>query len=312
MPDNQQCNCNCSTGSSIPCVCLPLANLCLPNQGCGPDCLDRDAVQQMIDEALQNQPACTGCRTKVNDHMHIYINGNLTESGDGLTPETAVRSYDDAVLALARYDGNNLYNAFFHFADLDSLDARYPDMAVRPQHYSTFAYMNIHGNSHETTKFENIRMWVGSYATITNLSCRRIDSAQCCTNIHGKLTIEPRSDDYCIYAWCSAYIALNAEIYITAPSNVTQKAVFYCIQSSLITLNSNTIINISGNITVNHGTAYTHSCGVLSSSATFNLAGTVTGNRYKATSNSCINAGNNANHFPGTVAGTTATGGVYY
>ena len=29
-----------------------------------------------------------GCRERVDQDMHIYIDGNLSESGDGLSPET--------------------------------------------------------------------------------------------------------------------------------------------------------------------------------------------------------------------------------
>lgn len=46
--------------------------------------------------------------------------------------------------------------------------------------------------------------------------------------------------------------------------------------------------------------------------ATWNVAGTVTGKRYEASLNGVINtSGKGANHFPGDVAGTTATGGQY-
>ena len=51
-------------------------------------------------------PTPTG-RERVDHDMHIYVNGNLSASGDGLSPETAVKSYEDAVLALSRYDGCN-------------------------------------------------------------------------------------------------------------------------------------------------------------------------------------------------------------
>lgn len=44
------------------------------------------------------------CRERVGQDMHIYIDGNLAESGDGLSPATAVKNYEDAVLALSHYD----------------------------------------------------------------------------------------------------------------------------------------------------------------------------------------------------------------
>lgn len=72
------------------------------------------------------------CRERVDRDMHIYINGNLETSGDGLSPETAVKGYADAVLALSRYDGCNTHAAHFHFADLDGEDDAYPDLGVFP------------------------------------------------------------------------------------------------------------------------------------------------------------------------------------
>ena len=67
-------------------------------------------------------PTPTG-RERVDHDMHIYVNGNLSASGDGLSPETAVKSYEDAILALSRYDGCNMRVATIHFADLDDPEA---------------------------------------------------------------------------------------------------------------------------------------------------------------------------------------------
>lgn len=107
-------------------------------------------------------------RHRVTEELHVYVSGNLTESGDGLTPETAVKSYEDAVDVLSLYDGCNKYIAHLHFADL-AAGQKYLDVIVVSAHHTSFKYMHIHGQSHDTTVFSAIYATLNAYVVISNV-----------------------------------------------------------------------------------------------------------------------------------------------
>lgn len=130
--------------------------------------------------------------------MDISINGNLTASGDGLSPESAVKSYEDAVLALSRYDGCNLYNAHFHFADLVDPEATYPAFTMFSSHFSTFSRIDISGESHETTRLGECVVNNGIIVTVSNVCMEHIDSIGSVTELCGQVAFTPGENKYAI------------------------------------------------------------------------------------------------------------------
>lgn len=93
-------------------------------------------------------------------------------------------------------------------------------------------------------------------------------------------------------------------------------AFFYASSSGVVVLIQGKNITISTPISVALATAFSTSSGSIlvpsSSPPTFTNPGNVTGTRYSAILNGVIAiSGNGINYFPGTVAGTTASGGQY-
>ena len=147
--------------------------------------------------------------------MHIYINGNLETSGDGLSPETAVKGYADAVLALSRYDGSNTHAAHFHFADLDGADDAYPDLGVFPHNYATFRTLAIAGVSHETTNLGTCIVHPGCEVYISDacLTCARNFSSF--VQLRSSIAFNPRNKKYAIMSQYGGVVscAADSEIY---------------------------------------------------------------------------------------------------
>lgn len=142
------------------CACDPCSLVMLPVRGFG----------LAVDPSGLIPAPQLGGRERVDQDMHIYVNGNRDQSGDGLTPETAVKSYEDALLALSRYDGRNTHNASFHFADLEDAEAVYPDMNVFGQSHATFRTLTLTGVSHQSTRLGKISAGPGSYLRVASLS----------------------------------------------------------------------------------------------------------------------------------------------
>ena len=134
------------------------------------------------------------CRERVGQDMHVYIDGNRGESGDGLSPETAVKSYEDAVLALSKYDGCNTYNVYFHFADLEDQEATYPDITIYGQSYASFLSLTLTGVSYRTTKLGKIELLAGGYAALTDL-CASYVLSHGWLNIYGKVALKPHASE---------------------------------------------------------------------------------------------------------------------
>ena len=106
------------------------------------------------------------CRERVDQDMHIYINGNLQTSGDGLSPQTAVKSFEDGVLALSRYDGCNLHAAHLHFLPLEDQLASYPDIGIYPGTLRHVHHFSSSGDSHESTRLAGARVSGLSHAFV--------------------------------------------------------------------------------------------------------------------------------------------------
>ena len=82
-----------------------------------------------------------------------------------------------------------------------------------------------------------------------------------------------------------------------------------CVQNSLLPAIGHPILNTVGNLTIGTWASVGANAVIASAYQTQNLGGTVTGAKFSATLNGVINNGGGINYFPGSVAGTVATGG---
>lgn len=105
----------------------------------------------------------------------------------------------------------------------------------------------------------------------------------------------------------------GSSIEISAPYTITSGAARYYQASPGGYINSfNKVITLSG--TLNFSTAFAQAdrTALISTNASTFTGGTITGKRYDVAPNAVIfTGGAGASHFPGSVAGTTATGGQY-
>ena len=252
-------------------------------------------------------PTPTG-RERVDHDMHIYVNGNLAESGDGLSPETAVKSYEDAVLALSRYDGCNSYGAYFHFADLNDPDAIYPDMSVFTHNYATFLTLTVVGVSHETTKCGRILVAAGAYVFITNIYSTYLVSTGWMF-IRGKIALKPRSPErIALHANWGGNLRLgkDAEVFLH-PGKYVAAAYSICGVIS----GGDMSFHALGDIEVQQGfaTALGNGCVRFTNTVNFSDCMTITGRKYYAIEQGSVIAGSTT--LPGSLPGVTLNGGVY-
>lgn len=249
------------------------------------------------------------CRELVDQDMHIYIDGNLSESGDGLSPETAVKSYADAVLALSRYDGCNTHHAHFHFADLTNPEGVYPDMGVFAHSYSTFRTLTIGGVSHETTRFGAITFTLGTYATVANSSFASIVTNGW-LHISGKIALRPTSSGTSSFQanWGGQIRFLaDSEVFLYPgkyPSVMYSKCGFFSVFG---TLKFHTL----GDIEVQYGfvRALGNACVWFINNVDFSTCSAVTGQKYNLTEQAClVSAGLT---LPGSLPGVAQQSSVY-
>lgn len=249
------------------------------------------------------------CRERVDHDVDIYINGNLETSGDGLTPATAVKSYRDAVLALSRYDGCNLYDAHFHFADLVDPKAAYPDMTIRRSHYATFAHVYISGESHTTTHCGACTAQVGSEVTISNVCMTYIQALCSSVQITGKIAFDPSDKKYALISKYGGMIAFEdgAEVFFLPG---IYYSCFY-INGSSIYNKGNVSFHTTGPVNVENAFIYCryNSSFHFYSKADFSGCTSVTGKKYHAMGLSCIAASGHI--LPGTEAGVLQSGSVF-
>lgn len=282
------------------CACHPSNLVMLPVRGFG---LAVDAG------GLAPVPTPTAGRERVDQDMHIHINGNLETSGDGLSPETAVKSFEDAVLALSRYDGCNQYSATFHFADLADPEVTYPDMNVFTHSYATFRALSIDGVSHETTRLGTITLTAGTYATLANIS-----SAGIITNgwllISGKIALKPISPGTSSFQanWGGLIRFLaDSEVYLYPGK---YHSVMYS-DCGLFSVPGTLKFHVLNSIQVQYGfvRARGNACVRLNKSVDFSTCSAVTGQKYNLTEQAClVSAGLT---LPGSLLGVAANGSIY-
>lgn len=254
-------------------------------------------------------PAPVGGRIRVTEDLHVYVDGNRGASGDGLTPETAVKSYEDAVKALSLYDGGNTYKAVLHFADLKA-DGEYPEILTSPGHYASFVSLEIHGASHETTKILGIFVRYGSNVLITNVNATRITSENSSTaTVTGKITVGNKAA-----ANLNLFLATNSATLSLYETQVYVKtancyAVFFASISATLYV-TDSVTTIIGSLSVESAFARVYfGCLYVTNSS---FGGTCIGKRYASPANGVIEVlGKGANVFPGSLAGEVASGGLY-
>lgn len=254
-------------------------------------------------------PTPTG-RERVDHDMHIYVNGNLAESGDGLSPETAVKSYEDAILALSRYDGCNMRVATIHFADLDDPEAVYPDMTIStPNYYSTFRALTLTGVSHETTMLGKVYTTSGAYCTLTNACVSYIMSTGW-LNIDGKVALKPRlSEKAALHAnWGGSIRFLqDSDLYLHQGQYM---AAVYSI-CGYISNSAPMKFHTLGNASMDYGFAHAIGNGIvrLTRTVDFSDCHAVTGRKYYVAEQASVITGGAV--LPGSLPGVTANKGLY-
>lgn len=250
------------------------------------------------------------CRERVDHDMDIYIDGNLTESGDGLTPETAVKSYEDAVAVLSHYDGCNTYHAVFHFADLRDPDAAYPDIRVQHSQYSTFRDMTLRGVSHETTMFHAIIAGVSSNVLVANLCATRITVITGWLAVHEKVAVRPAATRQ--VAFLSSFggticLYTGAEVFVRA-GNYT--CIFLSTQNGAIYNVGAAVIHTLGKVDVEQGFVWALATSNVrfSNLVDFSDCATVIGRKYLLNELSSLYLGGLT--LPGSLAGVAKSGSV--
>ena len=250
------------------------------------------------------------CRELVDQDMHIYIDGNLSESGDGLSPETAVKSYEDAVLALSRYDGRNTHAAHFHFADLADSDAVYPDLTVHSSNgYSTFRALTIAGVSHQTTMLGKVSVVAGAYVTLTN-ACVPYILTNGWLNIDGKVALKPRlSEKAALHANWGGNIRFLAETDLYLHPGQYWAAVYSI--CGYISNSAPMKFHTLGNIAVDYGFARALGNGTvrLTRTVDFSDCKAVTGRKYYVAEQASVITGGAT--LPGSLPGVALNGSIY-
>lgn len=251
-----------------------------------------------------------GCRERVDQDMHIYIDGNLSESGDGLSPETAVKSYADAVLALSRYDGCNRHHAYFHLASLESTDATYPEIVVGLGSYATFGALHIRGESQETTRLCRFNNQVGSMVSLSNISVAYTQTVASWLAIEGKVALRPvpgqPSAFHSTWGGCIRFTE-DAEVYLYPGEYMAVCATSHGMVGSGERVKFCTL----GNINLSSGFAVASHCGNIQFPASTDFSGctAVTGRKYYLEKLSCLCL--DAGILPGSVAGEAKNGSIY-
>ena len=151
------------------------------------------------------------CRERVDQDMHIYINGNLQTSGDGLSPQTAVKSFEDGVLALSRYDGCNLHAAHLHFLPLEDQLASYPDIGIYPGTYATFTTFHLSGDSHESTRLGWCNVYPGCHAFVADVCLTCLRKCSSFVPLRNNVAFKPGEKKYAIMSQYGGAVSLTPE-----------------------------------------------------------------------------------------------------
>lgn len=256
---------------------------------------------------LPSVPVMTG-RERVDHDMHIYINGNLESSGDGLSPETAVKSYEDAVLALSRYDGCNTYSAYFHFLSLNDSQAVYPDFTVYHGNYATFNCLYISGESNETTHIGACALQRGVHATISDICVRYIETMGASCILSGKVSFTPGSDKYALIIKYGGNLSFLPQTKLFLNPGTYQGFVY--------AINANIIFHhvqcyTTGAVTMEYGFIYAryNSTVLVYSTSSFSGCTSVSGKKYYLRGLSYVGVSGVA--LPGSASGFASGGSVF-
>lgn len=250
-----------------------------------------------------------GCRERVTEDLHIYIDGNLETSGDGLTPQTAVKSYEDAVLALSRYDGCNLYNAHLHFMSLQDQDATYSDLYAFYGHFTTFSKIFISGESHETTNLGSCLFQMGLVIVVSNISIKSLSSIGSYVSLSGNISFKSKDINRILqtnYGGC-LYIMEDAHIFFhntTCGSCIT-------VTNSLLFCSHGSKFSTIGNVTVSVAFFYIQYHGSVTMGNTVDFSGCtgVIGKKYRLMGLSYIHSSGIT--LPGTQGPMVENGSLY-
>lgn len=253
-------------------------------------------------------PTPTG-RERVDHDMHIYVNGNLSASGDGLSPETAVKSYEDAILALSRYDGCNMRVATIHFADLTDTNISYPDINIYIHSYTTFLALGITGVSHETTMLGRIYNSEGTRLTLKNVCIPYVVSVGWLC-INGKLGFKPgQSGESPLQANWGGHIRFleGAELFLNPGK---YQAVIESTNGHLITPGL-TKFHALGAVATEYGFVRVRGNASvwLTECVDFSGCSTITGRKYSLAQQACLVSSGVV--LPGSLPGVTANNALY-
>lgn len=267
-------------------------------------------------ELLQKEP--------LKADLNLYVATTGSDSNDGLSASQPLRSINKAVSIVCNNYDLKTYNAIINIAD-----GTYDEYVVLPAFSGTTGALVLKGNGANTiiapTGTSSLRRTAIStigpnYYRVESLKCRTPSATRIglggvyIEGAGGKLTVSN-----CVLESIAAsstvealIAAIGAGSSLTADTN-TLNSTAKSVQSLWLSCHSASLSitglsTVSGSVTV--ATVYSWNVAELMLRGT--ISGAITGQRYAVAGNALVDSnGGGANAFPGTVAGTVATGGQY-
>ena len=104
------------------------------------------------------------------EELHVYVDGNRKDSGDGLTPAGAFATCAEAFDLLTFCSGYN-YTAVMHFASLEN-GKEYPPVCLSKDKTAGFRRIRLEGESHEKTMLSLVEACGESEIEVRKFSLR--------------------------------------------------------------------------------------------------------------------------------------------
>lgn len=299
---------NCERPCKKPTINLPIRGIGLTIDDA--DLVSRDEVEEMIREAVEAIEEChCECRSRVAEHLHVYVDGKLAEAGDGLSPETAVASVEEVWDVLSRYDGCNQYEAILHLADLEGED-RYPDINVFAASFATFKRLQIRGNSFQSTRTGAINVYTGALVAITEVQFTGVVSSNAYVSL-GRVGVSNPVAHAIDSSW-GGFITFSGGGEINIYPG-TYNTIFRSAHNGYVYCGSSeSKVNILGAVTCTNAFAAASCQGgiLLGRGLTLSGGAGVTGKKYASDYSGMIAA--RTATLPGTQAGTATNGGAFH
>ena len=299
----------CCCGQEKTSVLLPINALRLPFCGMGIE-VDPEAIKDLAGCSCEGGQPQPGGRVRVTEDLHVYVDGNRAESGDGLSPETAAKSYEDAVKIISGYDGCNSYNVTVHFEDLAN-EGYYPNIEVYKSHFSTFVRLTFTGHSYLTTRFTEIYLRDSAVLWITEVRVRVVQIQDGYIRLTGNIAVDEHysgiNNNFAVLGGIMSFVNCNVAIY------ATQCTYLFTSTHNGDMRFSNATMVMQNQLTVSGAFALAMLGGLIFIGGNTSFSGSAIGQKYHSTCSGMIYTGtNNQNVFPGTSAGIVDKGGQYY